>query len=100
MAMMMGVMWAAAGAAVVAWLLGRQQDADQLALDRGEDVDCTRVLEPGTAFVLCTAFLIAAPIVLARARGDRGALEGLAILVASFALAVVSSGALAMLGAR
>jgi hypothetical protein len=97
MTMLIGAVWAAVGAAVVAWLLAKQQDADQHALDRGEDVDCSRVLEPGSAFVLCTAFLIAAPIVLARARGNRGALEGLGILVGCWALSVASS--IALVGA-
>jgi drug/metabolite transporter (DMT)-like permease len=90
MTMLIGAVWAAVGAAVVAWLLAKQQDADQ-------HVDCSRVLEPGSAFVLCTAFLLAAPIVLARARGNRGALEGLGILVGCWALSVASS--IALVGA-
>ncbi|GAB4209258.1 MAG: hypothetical protein OHK0013_28510 [Sandaracinaceae bacterium] len=97
MSWIIGLFWAVVGAAVVAWLLGKQQEEDLRAVDRGEDVDCTRVMEPGSAFVLCTAFLIVAPIVLARARGARGALEGLAILLGGFVLSTVSVVALVLL---
>ncbi|MBN8609329.1 MAG: hypothetical protein J0L92_02005 [Deltaproteobacteria bacterium] len=78
--MAIGWMWAAVGAAVVAWLVERQNQADVVAADRGETVALERAVDASVAFAVCALFLIAAPFVLAKARGARGFLEGLGIL--------------------
>jgi len=97
MGLFMGVVWGVLGAALVAWLVDRQGAADMAAADRGEPVDLGRGADSSGAFVLCALFLVAAPFVLGRARGARGFLEGLGILVGAWVLAVASSVGLALL---
>ncbi len=97
MMMAIGWMWAFVGASMVAWLLARQERKELAAVDRGEEVDLSRTVSPGAGFVICGLFLITAPFVLGRARGWRGALEGLAILVGACVLNVATFVLLAVL---
>lgn len=97
MGMFFGVVWAVAGAALVAWLVERQNARDMAAADRGEPVELGRAGDSSGAFVLCALFLIAAPFVLGRARGARGFLEGLAIVVGAWVLATATTLGLVLL---
>jgi hypothetical protein len=79
MVLMTSLIWAAVGAAVVAWLIERGVVEDTAALERGEEV-AVRGGDPTLAFVVCTGFLVAAPFFLLHARGARGFVEGSLIL--------------------
>jgi hypothetical protein len=83
MLFVIGWIWAAVGAACVAWLVERQATREAAALERGEDV-VIRGGDWSLAFVVCFLFLIAAPFVLAKARGARGFLEGLGIVLGAW----------------
>ena len=84
------MVWAVLAAALVAWLVERQNVRDLAAADRGEAVELGRAGDSSGAFVLCALLLVAAPFVLGRARGARGFLEGLVILVGTWALSVAT----------
>ncbi len=80
MVIVIGWIWAAVGAAMVAWLMERQAAVDRAALDRGE-ILVVRGEDSSLAFAVCALFPIAAPFFLAKARGGKGFLEGVLILV-------------------
>jgi len=97
MGLFLGVVWGLLGAALVAWLVERQGAADLAAAGRGEPVDLGRGGDSSGAFMLCALFLIAAPVVLGRARGARGVIEGLGILIGAWVLTVASTVGLLLL---
>ncbi len=88
--------WCVVGAGVTAWLVDRQFSADLAAIDRGEAIEVDRGADASGAFALCALFLLAAPFVLGRARGARGFLEGLGIVLGAM---VGNAITLAVLGA-
>lgn len=81
--MVIGCIWAAIAAGMVAWLVEQRATEEAAAIERGEDV-VIRGGDWSLAFAVCFLFLVAAPFVLARARGARGFLEGLGILVGAW----------------
>lgn len=95
--MVIGWIWAAMGAALVAWLIERQNQADVAAADRGETVAIGRSVDASLAFVVCGLFLVSAPLVLGRARGVRGFFEGLGIVVGAWVGCVATIVGLALL---
>jgi hypothetical protein len=96
MVLVTGLIWAAVGAAMVAWLIERGVAEDRAALERGEDV-AMRGGDPTLAFVVCTGFLLAAPFFLLHARGARGFVEGSLILGGAAVMNMVSLVALTLL---
>lgn len=96
MGLVTGLIWAAVGAAMVAWLIERGVVEDTAALERGEEV-AMRGGDPALAFAVCTGFLLAAPFFLLHARGARGFVEGSLILGGAAVMNMVTVVALTVL---
>ncbi|MBX7197548.1 MAG: hypothetical protein K1X94_36215 [Sandaracinaceae bacterium] len=88
--------WTALAAALVAWLMERGISESVEAVERGEDVPLRRG-DPTFAFVVCFLFLISAPFFLAQARGGRGFVEGVFIVLGATALSTASVVGLSLL---